>query len=144
MSRPSGRVPLARSLLRGSPRQLACPCLQCPPPASRGTWRLLAGQPFCGDTWEQSSGSLSRWPDGRPAGPRPRVTLTLLPWFSGWQMSPQDLTVAVLNFYYCPLVPWVVPREKFMPGTGNGFLCSRGRADGPLCGARMRTTWTRS
>ena len=49
----------------GLPRRLPCPCLQRPPPASCGTRRLLAGQPFRGDP----TGSLSRWPDGRSAGP---------------------------------------------------------------------------
>lgn len=70
-------------------------------PATSVPWNLASarGAAF---PW-RPLGKLERVARRQTCRPRPRVTLALLPWFSGWKMSsPQDLIVAGLNLYLLP------------------------------------------
>ena len=135
--------------------------------ASRPPGRLLWGPaptaavpmfaaPAASILWNPTSARRSAFP-WRPHGKleqvarrqicRSRVTLSLVSWFSGWTvLSPRGLIVLVLNFYLLPPRFLGSPYGRIPAWHGEMvlvFFALRGRADGPLCGARMRTTWTR-
>lgn len=70
-------------------------------PATSVPWNLASAR-RAAFPW-RPLGKLERVARRQTCRPRPRVTLALLPWFSGWKMSsPQDLIVAGLNLYLLP------------------------------------------